>query len=160
MIALYPGSFDPVTYGHLDTAVRATRIFEQVVIAVFDRPNKRLLFNTDERVALLREAVADYPAISVRSYSVLTVQFAREVGASVIVRGLRNTMDFGHEKQIAHVNNALDPAIEQVVLMANPKFAFVSSSIVREVAMLGGDVSELVPPHVALALQRKFSVGT
>ncbi len=156
MIALYPGSFDPVTFGHLDTAVRAARIFDHVVVAVFDRPNKRLLFSTEERVALMREAVQAYPTITVRAYSILTVEYAQAIGARVIVRGLRDVIDFGHEKQIAHVNQALNPDIEQVILMASPQYSFVSSSIVREVATLGGDVGNMVPAHVVRALRRKF----
>ncbi|NJK78603.1 MAG: pantetheine-phosphate adenylyltransferase [Chloroflexaceae bacterium] len=156
MIALYPGSFDPVTLGHLDTAIRASRIFDTVIMAVFDRPNRKLLFSTEERVELLRAVASDYPGIKVTSYNLLTVTFAREVGAQVIVRGLRDPIDFELEFQMAQINQTLDPDIDMVVFMANRKFSFLSASIVREIAALDGDVSELVPAQVAQALKRKF----
>lgn len=153
---LYPGSFDPVTYGHLDTAQRAARIFDQVVMAVFDRPNKNLLFTTAERLALLREATQTMPKIHVTSYSSLTVHFAREIGAHAILRGMRAPSDFEHEFQMAQVNQTIDSGIDVVVLMASHKYSFLSSSTVREIAALGGDVSALVPPHVVDALQARF----
>lgn len=156
-IALYPGSFDPVTHGHLDTAVRASRLFDVVVMAVFDRPNKNLLFSTAERVEMLREAVRGLPRIRVESYSTLTIHYAREIGAGVIVRGLRAASDFEHEFQMAQINQTIDPDIDVVIFMASRKFTFLSSSTVREIAALGGDVSELVPPHIVQALKRKFS---
>lgn len=155
-IALYPGSFDPVTNGHLDTAVRATRIFDRVVMAVFDRPSKNLLFSTKERVALLKQAVVDLPGIEVSTYSILTVHYARQIGAEVIIRGLRDVSDFQHEFQMAQFNQAIDSDIEVVVFMANRKFSFLSSSAAREVASLGGDVGEFVPPHIAEALYDKL----
>jgi pantetheine-phosphate adenylyltransferase len=155
-VALYPGSFDPVTNGHIDTAVRATRIFDTVVVAVFDRPHRNLLFDTAERLELLREATRVYPAIRVETYSMLTVHFARHIGASVIVRGLRDSIDFEHEFQMAQVNQTIDSQIDIVFFMASRKFTFLSASTVREIAALGGDVSEFVPVHVAQALQRKF----
>ena len=155
-IALYPGSFDPVTYGHLDTARRAARIFDRVVMAAFDRPNKNLLFTTLERVELLRLATQDEPAIEVTTYNSLTVQFAREIGAVAIVRGMRAPSDFEHEFQIAQVNQTIDPLIDVVVLMASRQYSFVSSSTVREIAALGGDVSALVPPVVAEAVKAKY----
>jgi pantetheine-phosphate adenylyltransferase len=153
---LYPGSFDPVTYGHLDTAQRAARIFDHVVIAVFDRPNKNLLFSTDERLALLRKATQNLPKISVAVYNVLTVQFARTIGAGAIVRGMRSASDFEHEFQIAQVNQTIDADIDVVVLMASHKYSFISSSTVREMAALGGDVQHMVPPNVLEALRAKF----
>jgi pantetheine-phosphate adenylyltransferase len=153
---LYPGSFDPVTFGHLDTARRAARIFDEVVMAVFDRPNKNLLFSTEERLELLREATQDLSAISVTSYSVLTVHFAREIGAQAIVRGMRAPSDFEHEFQMAQVNQTLNSEIDVVVLMASHRYSYVSSSIVRELAALGEDVSGLVTPHVVAALREKF----
>ncbi len=155
-VALFPGSFDPVTNGHLDTAVRAARIFDQVVMAVFDRPQKNLLFSAEERLALLHAATQDYAGIEVASYSMLTVSYARQIGASVIVRGLRDTIDFEHEFQIAQVNQTLDEEIDLVFFMASRKFTYLSASTVREVAGLGGDVSQFVPAPVERALQRKF----
>lgn len=155
-IALYPGSFDPATNGHIDTAVRASRLFDAVVMAVFDRPNKNVLFSTDERVVLLREAMDGLPRIRVETYSTLTVHYARQIGASVIVRGLRDVGDFQHEFQMAQINQMLDLDIDVVVFMANRKFAVLSSSAVREVAALGGDVSGFVPNHIAQALYKKY----
>ena len=156
-IALYPGSFDPVTNGHLDTALRAARLFDTVVMGVYDRPNKNIFFSTDERLELLAEATQDYPSIRIEAYSILTVRYACEIGASVIVRGLRDTSDFQHEFQLAQINQAIDDSIDVVVFMANRKFTFLSSSAVREIAALGGDVSDFVPPHIAQALYRKYS---
>lgn len=156
-IALYPGSFDPVTNGHLDTAVRASRLFDTVVMAVFDRPQKNLLFSTSERLELLREATKSLPRIRITSYNTLTVHFAREIGAGVIVRGLRAASDFEHEFQMAQANQTIDPDIDVVVFMASRKYTFLSSSTVREIAALGGDVSEMVPPHIVTALRQKYA---
>ncbi len=158
-VALYPGSFDPVTNGHIDTAIRAARIFESVVMAVFDRPQKNLLFSAAERVELLRDATREHPGIHVETYSILTVSYARQIGASVIVRGLRDTIDFEHEFQIAQVNQTIDETIDIVFFMANRKFTYLSASTVREIAGLGGDVSEFVPANVERALKRKFDTG-
>jgi pantetheine-phosphate adenylyltransferase len=155
-IALYPGSFDPVTYGHLDTAIRAARLFDAVVMAVFDRPKKNLLFSTAERVEMLREATRNLPHIRVETYNILTVHYARQIGAKVIVRGLRVASDFEHEFQMAQINQTLEPDVDVVVFMASHKYTFLSSSTVREMAGLGGDVSGLVPPHIVEALKRKF----
>jgi len=158
-IALYPGSFDPVTYGHLDTAQRATRVFDKVIMAVFDRPSKNLLFSTAERLDLLQAAISTLPRVEAMSYATLTIAFAREIGAIAIVRGLRAAGDFEHEFQIAQANQYLDPSIDMVVFMASRRFSFLSSSVVREIAAFGGDVSELVPPKVAVALQTKYAVA-
>lgn len=155
-IALYPGSFDPVTNAHLDIAIRTSRLFDTVVMSVFNRPNKNLLFSTDERLALLREATREIPRIRITSYDILTVHYAREIGASVIVRGLRAASDFEHEFQMAQINQTLDQDIDVVVFMASRKYTFLSSSTVREIAALGGDVSDLVPAHIVQALNRKF----
>ncbi len=156
-IALYPGSFDPVTNGHLDTAIRAARLFDTVVMAVFDRPNKNLLFSTAERVELLQEATRELPRIRVTTYNTLTVHYARQIGARVIVRGLRVASDFEHEFQMAQVNQTMDADIDVVVFMASRKYTFLSSTTVREIASLGGDVSGFVPPHIVQALKRKFT---
>lgn len=156
-IAIYPGSFDPVTYAHLDIARRASRIFDKVVMAVFDRPQKNLLFSTEERLELMREAARDLPYIEVTSYSVLTVDFARSVGACALVRGLRTVSDFEAEFQMAQINQALDDEIEVVLLAAGREFGHISSSTVRELASLGRDPVEFVPPHVITALRQKFA---
>jgi pantetheine-phosphate adenylyltransferase len=156
-IAVYPGSFDPVTNGHLDIAARATRLFDTVIMAVFDRPDKRLLFPTADRVALLRTATASMPRIKVETYSSLTVEYARSVGAGVVVRGLRAANDFEAEFQMAQVNQRLAPDIDVVFLMASHEYTYYSSTRVRELASLGADVSWLVPAHVATALQRVYA---
>jgi pantetheine-phosphate adenylyltransferase len=155
-IAVYPGSFDPVTNGHLDIAARAARLFDHVVMAVFDRPEKKLLFSTEERVALLREAVRDMPNVTVDTYSTLTVEYARRIGAAAIVRGLRTAGDFEQEFQMAQVNHMLAPEVDYVTLMAAREHTILSSSRVRELAALGGDVSWMVPPHVVAALRRAY----
>ncbi|WP_298817151.1 pantetheine-phosphate adenylyltransferase [Chloroflexus sp.] len=156
-IAIYPGSFDPVTYAHLDIARRATRIFDRVIMAVFDRPQKRLLFSTEERLQLLRATTADLPNVEAASYNILTVEFARQVGACAMVRGLRAGSDFEAEFQMAQVNQTIDPDIEVVVLMAGRQFAHISSTAVREMASLGRDPVEFAPPVVVAALREKFA---
>jgi pantetheine-phosphate adenylyltransferase len=156
-IAVYPGSFDPITNGHLDIVTRASRLFDTVILAVFDRPNKNLLFSTRERITMVKEAIADLPRIKVDTYSELTIEYVRQVGASVIVRGLRDPRDFDHEFQMAQINNKLAPEIDVVLFMAGHAYTFFSSSTVREIASLGGDVSWLVPPHVVSALKRAYA---
>lgn len=156
-IAVYPGSFDPVTYAHLDIARRAGQIFDKVLMAVFDRPQKNLLFTTEERLALMREATRDLPQVEVASYSILTVDFARSVGACSLVRGLRTVSDFETEFQMAQINQALDDQIEVVLLAAGREFGHISSSTVRELAGLGHDPVKFVPPHVITALRQKFA---
>lgn len=155
-IAVYPGSFDPVTNGHLDIAIRASRLFDRVIMSVFDRPNKKLLFSSAERLELLREATRDLPRITVDTYSSLTVEYVHSVGASVIVRGLRAASDFESEFQLAQINQTLAPDIDVVAFMAGHQYTFFSSSTVREIASLGGDVSWLVPGHVVAALRRVY----
>jgi pantetheine-phosphate adenylyltransferase len=156
-IALYPGSFDPVTYAHLDIAQRAARLFDKVVMAVFERPRKNLLFSTTERVALLREAVQGLPNVEATSYGTLTVAFARAIGAQAMVRGLRAGSDFEAEFQMSQVNQVIAPEIEYVVLMAGREFAHISSTAVREMASLGRDPVEFAPPHIVAALREKFT---
>jgi pantetheine-phosphate adenylyltransferase len=156
-IALYPGSFDPVTYAHLDIARRAARLFDKVVMAVFESPRKNLLFSTTERVALLREAVQGLPNIEATSYNTLTVAFARTIGAQAMVRGLRAGSDFEAEFQMSQLNQVIAPEIEYVVLMAGREFAHISSTAVREMASLGRDPVEFAPPHIVAALREKFT---
>lgn len=155
-IALYPGSFDPITYGHLDTARRAARIFDTVVMGVFDRPNRKLLFSTEERLALLQEATDGIAGLRIQTYDGLTVAFARQIGAQAIVRGIRSGSDYEQEFQMAQINRTIEPDIDVLVMLASHKYSFLSASMVREVAALGGDVSAWVPPHVVRALDRKF----
>ncbi|GAB4435168.1 MAG: pantetheine-phosphate adenylyltransferase [Chloroflexi bacterium OHK40] len=156
-IAVYPGSFDPVTFAHLEIAARATRLFDRVVMAVFDRPQKHVLFSTEERLALLRVATADIPGVEAASYNTLTVEFARSLGAVALVRGLRTVNDFEAEYALAQLNQDLEPAIEVVLLMASRRYAHVSSSAVRELASLGRDPVEYVPPPVLAALRQKYA---
>ena len=155
-IAMYPGSFDPITNGHVDVATRAAHMFDQVVLAVYDAPPKRLLFTTEERVAMARQALAHLPNLRVSSYSGLTVTFARTLGAQNIVRGLRVISDFEAEHQMALTNRELAPEIETVCLMTRREYAFLSATIVKEIARLGGPVESFVPSHVAAALRVRF----
>ena len=157
--ALYPGSFDPVTNGHADIAMRAAKIFDEVVIGVFATPSKNLLFTTDERVDLFTQTVAHVPNIEVTTYTGLTVNFAQEIGANALVRGLRASPDFQAEFELALMNRVLTKDVETVCLMTDREFQFVSSSLLKEAGRLGGDVAQLVAPHVWDALSEKFRVA-
>lgn len=154
-IAVYPGSFDPIHHGHENIAQRAAALFDKVVVAVYARPSKALLFTIEERVTLARAVLAGYPNIEVRPYSGLTVALARELGARTLVRGLRVISDFEREYQMALTNQQLAPEIDTICLMTRYEYAFVSASMVKEVFMAGGDVSSLVHPVVLEALERK-----
>ena len=155
-IAIYPGTFDPITNGHLDIATRAAKLFEKLIIGVYDTPNKRLLFTTKERVELVRQAVAGLPNVEVEAFPELTVDFARKVGARVMVRGLRAGADFEREFEMAMLNKKLSPELELICLMSRLEYQFLSSSLLKETASLGGDVDDLVPQHVTEALRRKI----
>ena len=154
-IAIYPGSFDPITNGHIDVATRAARIFDRVVIGIYDNPGKQLMFSLEERVELARRAVASLTNVEVMPFTGLAVDFADRVKARVMVRGLRVSADFEHEFDMAMMNKKLNPELELVCLMASPKYQFLSSSILKEVASLGGNIDDLVPGHVAEALRKK-----
>ena len=154
-IAIYPGTFDPITNGHLDIATRAAKLFEKLIIGVYDTPNKRLLFTTKERVELVRQAVAGLPNVEVEAFPELTVDFARKAGAKVMVRGLRAGADFEREFEMAMLNKKLSPELELICLMSRLEYQFLSSSLLKETASLGGDVDDLVPQHVAAALREK-----
>ena len=154
-IAIYPGTFDPITNGHLDIAARASKLFEKVVIGVYDTPAKDILFTTKERVDLVRQAITGLPNVNVQSFTGLTVDFANEVGAKAIVRGLRIVTDFEREFEMSMMNKKLSPDLELVCLMTNLQYQFLSSSLLKEVASLGGDIESLVPEPVALALRKK-----
>lgn len=157
IIALYPGSFDPITNGHLDIARRSAAIFDKVIMGVYDRPfNKNLLFTTEERIKLAREATADIGNVEVQPYSSLTVNFARSIGARVIVRGLRMSPDFEHEFEIAVMNRKLAPDLDMVCFMASVDYQFLSSSLLKEVAQLDGTLENMVPENVARALKSKL----
>jgi len=155
-IAIYPGTFDPVTRGHIDICQRAARMFDQVVIGVADSLAKEPFFNIDERLEMLQIAFADNDRILVKPFSGLLIDFARECGADVIVRGLRAISDFEYEVQLAGMNESLAPEIETVFLTAAQRYAFVSSSLVREIARLDGDVSEFLHPETLRRLTAKL----
>jgi pantetheine-phosphate adenylyltransferase len=157
-VAIYPGSFDPITLGHVDLAERAARLFDQVIVAVYARSEKPgALFPVDERVELASQALAGVRNITVESFTGLTVEYARACGASTIVRGLRAVSDFEYEFKLAHMNAHLAPEIEVVCLMTSSRHSFISSSLIREVASLDGNLDGLVPEPVLDALKRRFN---
>jgi pantetheine-phosphate adenylyltransferase len=154
-IAIYPGSFDPITNGHLDIATRAAKLFEKVIIGVYDTPAKNLMFTTKERVSLVKKSIVDLPNVDVQPFAGLTIAFAQQVGAKAIVRGLRVGADFEREFEMALMNKKLAPDCELVCLMANLRYQFLSSSLLKEVANLGGYIDDLVPKPVVAALKKK-----
>ena len=156
-IAIYPGSFDPITHGHLDIIKRASSIFDKLIVGVYDRPEKRLLFSTEERVQMTQQATVNMKNVKTLSYSGLTVDFAKTVKAQVMVRGLRMSSDFEREFEMAMMNKKLAPDLELVCFMANLQYQFLSSSLLKEVAQLGGCLEAMVPDHVAKALREKFT---
>ena len=154
--AIYPGSFDPVTMGHVDVAGRAAAIFDRLIVSVYATPSKSLLFSTEERVDLFRKSVDHMANVEVTQFSGLVVECARQLGANVIVRGLRSGSDFEYEFEMAYMNKKLAQEIDVVCLMASLPYQYVSSSLVKEVVNLGGDVSGLVPPHVVDTLKKRL----
>jgi pantetheine-phosphate adenylyltransferase len=155
-IAVYPGSFDPLTNGHLDILARARRLADRVIVAILDQEQKTPLFSMDERMAMIREIVAGDPSISVSSFTGLLVEFATRSGATIIVRGLRAVSDYEYELQMALMNRRLAPAIETVFLMAKEEYSYVSSRLVKELSRLGGDLTGLVPNLVRQRLANRF----
>jgi len=155
-IALYPGSFDPPTYGHLDILSRAKRLADRVLVAILENDAKTPLFSVPERIEMIREITGDDRAVTIRSFQGLLVDFARDSGATLIVRGLRAISDYEYELQMALMNRRLSPDIETVFLMAKEEYSYVSSRIVKEVARLGGDVTGLVPESVRRRLTARF----
>ncbi len=156
--ALYPGSFDPVTRGHIDVAARAAALFDEVVVAIYATPSKNLLFTTDERVDLFQDAVCHLPNVKVLRFEGLVVRFAQEINAAVIVRGLRSGSDFEYEYEMAFMNRKLAPDVDMVSFMTSQEHMFVSSSLLKEVARLGGDITGMVTPRVADAVYEKFGL--
>ena len=156
-IALYPGSFDPITNGHMDIVTRASKLFEKLVIGIYDTPaEKTLLFTTRERVKLAKDATSHLPNVDVMCYAELTGEFARKIKAKTMVRGLRMGGDFEREFTLTMMSKKLFPEIEQICLMASAEYQFVSSSLLKEAASLGARIEELVPSNVAEALRKKF----
>jgi pantetheine-phosphate adenylyltransferase len=155
-VALYPGSFDPLTNGHLDVLFRARRLADRVIVAILENDSKEPLFSVEERLEMIREIVGADSGVSVRSFSGLLVDFAAQSGATLLVRGLRAISDYEYELQMALMNRRLAPAIETVFLMAKEEYSYVSSRLVKEVARLGADVSGLVPDQVRHRLEERL----
>ncbi len=157
--AIYPGSFDPVTFGHIDIIHRARQLFDSLIVAVAENEAKPPLFNADERIAMIEEAVERAPGITIKKLDGLLVDFARTEDAFVVIRGLRAVSDFEFEFQMALMNRRLEPRLETIFLTPKEDYTFLSSRIVKEVGRLGGDVTPFVPASVALRLKEKFSDG-
>ena len=158
-IAIYPGSFDPITNGHLDIITRAAKLFDKIVIGVYEKSSKHLVFTVEERLELARQAVANLPNVEVKSFSGLAVDFAKQEKVQVMIRGLRMTADFEKEFEMAMMNRKLAPDLDLLCLMASQEYQFLSSSLLKEVARLNGNISDLVPQHVAEALKKKVHGG-
>ncbi|ELY3760313.1 pantetheine-phosphate adenylyltransferase [Cronobacter universalis] len=154
--AIYPGTFDPITNGHLDIITRAASMFDELILAVAASPHKKTMFSLDERVTLAQQAAAHLPNVSVTGFSDLMANFAQSQQANVLVRGLRTAGDFEYEMQLAHMNRHLMPSLESVFLMPSKEWSFISSSLVKEVARHQGDVSHFLPAHVHQALLEKL----
>lgn len=156
--AIYPGSFDPITNGHTDVVRRAGKLFDHVMVAIASTPVKQMLFNLPERVELVRQVLADYANVEVLGFENLMVDFARAKGAQVIIRGLRAVSDFEYEVQLAGMNRSMQPDIETVYLSPDVKYTFLSSTLVKDIARHGGDISAYVHPVVHAALNSKFKI--
>ncbi len=158
MTAVYPGSFDPVTLGHVDLAERAAALFDKVIVGVYATPTKDLLFDVEERISLFSKSIESLHNVEVVRFEGLVVRFVQDVGANVIVRGLRTGSDFEYEFDMAIMNRRLAPGVDMVSFMTSQDHMFLSSSLIKEVAMLGGDITGMVPPHVAEAVYDKFGM--
>lgn len=155
ILAIYPGSFDPITYGHLDVIERASQLFDRLIVAVLTNLEKQPLFTVAERVEMLREATSRYPRVSVETFSGLLVDYAKQKKARIILRGIRAFTDYEYELQMALMNRKLEPSLETVFLVPAESFAYLSSRLVREIFQLGGSVKDLVPPLVEERLHQK-----
>jgi pantetheine-phosphate adenylyltransferase len=155
-IAVYPGTFDPITNGHVDLVSRAAPLFERVIVGIAESPNKSPAFSMDERVELARVALAEHSNVEVRGFDTLLAHFVRDIGAGVLLRGLRAVSDFEYEFQLASMNRHLVPEVETLFLTPSEKYSFISSSLVREIGRLGGDVTGFVHPAVQAAMQDKW----
>jgi pantetheine-phosphate adenylyltransferase len=155
-VAIYPGTFDPITHGHMDLVERASRIFDRVIVSVAVNANKKPLFDLEERVGLATQVLAHYKNVEVQGFESLLTDFARANGANIILRGLRAVSDFDYEFQLAGMNRYLEPTVESMFLMPSEHYTYISSRLVREISTLGGDVTKFVPEVVALALHKKL----
>ena len=156
--ALYPGTFDPVTFGHVDIANRARGLFNKLTIAVYETPpTKNILFSTEERVDMMKKAIAHLDSVDVISYSCLTFELAKKIDAQVLIRGLRMGSDFDYEFEMSLMNRKVAPDLDTICLMTSQEYEFVSSSLIKEMAKLGGALKEFVPEHVAMALKEKYN---
>ncbi len=158
-IAVYPGSFDPITYGHINIVERALRIFDKVIVAVATNYQKKALFSPEERVEMIKEALKEHPNVAVESFEGLLIEYMKKKGARVIIRGLRATSDFEYEYHMASMNKSLYPEVDTIFMVTAKDFFFISSRTIKEVASLGGSVEEFVPPNVARKLREKFQRG-
>ncbi|MEH6994911.1 pantetheine-phosphate adenylyltransferase [Neobacillus drentensis] len=156
-IAVCPGSFDPITFGHLDIIRRGAKVFDMVYVSVMNNSSKNPLFSVEERMSLIKEVTKDLPNVKVDEHSGLLVEYAKSVNANAIIRGLRAVSDFEYEMQITSMNRVLNDEIETFFIMTNSQYSFLSSSIVKEVSKYNGNISELVPPVVKSALDKKFN---
>ena len=154
---IYPGTFDPLTYGHLDVLERATKLFDRVTVALSDNPTKGPLFTSAQRLAMLQPNIARFPNVVVTKFDNLLVEFAHQQGACAVIRGLRAISDFEFEFNMALMNRHLQPEVETIFVMPNEEFSYTSSTLVKQVAKYGGDVSHFVPPNVAAALREAFA---
>ncbi len=157
--ALYPGTFDPITNGHLDLIKRASKLFDKVIVAVAASAGKKPMFSIEERVVLAEQAVEEYTNVEVCGFSGLLVELAKQKNAQVLLRGLRAVSDFEYEFQLANMNRRLAPEVESLFLTPDEKYAFISSTLVREISTLGGDVSEFVPPVIQSALKKRHNAS-
>ena len=154
--AIYPGTFDPVTHGHADLVKRAARVFDEVIVAIAESPHKKPLFSLEHRIEMTERVLEDLDNVRVVGFDTLLIEFAREIGANVLVRGLRAVSDFEYEFQLASMNRHLNPDIETMFLTPDENYSFISSTLVKEIARLGGDVTSFVSESVSDALQEKF----
>lgn len=160
VIAVYPGTFDPLTYGHMDIIERAAALVDKLIVGIYENPGKRPLFSLEQRVKLVEEAIIGLPNVEVKAFKGLTVDFIHQVGGKVMIRGLRANSDFEREFEMALMNRKLAPDVELICLMASPQYQFLSSTLIKEVAELGGCLEGMVPAHVAAALKERFSTPT
>jgi pantetheine-phosphate adenylyltransferase len=158
VVAVYPGTFDPLTYGHMDIIERGATLFGKLVVGIYENPSKKPLFSLNQRVGLVEEAVTGLPNVHVKPFKGLTVDFIHRIEGRVMIRGLRANSDFEREFEMALMNRKLAPDIELLCLMTSSQYQFLSSSLIKEVAKLGGCLEGMVPDHVAVALRKKFSV--